>query len=82
MVTRSHRGDTVSNLFDDSRGLVSVHGWQRAAPRALHVMDIAVTNGTGGELDLEFAGPRCIDHDLFDDQRLPKLVADSRLHGE
>ena len=47
-------GNARPDLFDDSRALMAQHHWQGMLTVALHVMQVAVTDTAGGQLDQNF----------------------------
>ena len=72
--------DAGTDLGDDTGCLVPEHGRQRAAPRALEIVEVALADRAGGELHAQLAGVRCRDLDLLDHERLAERAADRGPH--
>ena len=81
MIARFHRHDPRANFIDYSSSLVSIHRWDFTTPTTVHENNIAVANGTGGDLDLDLARLRCIDFECFDDQWFTVFSAHSSFHN-
>ena len=82
MVTRDDVGHPGADRLDDAGGLVAIDRGQRSAPAALHVGDVAVADGAGGDLDRDLANLRRVEPRLLDRQRRPELAADRNLHDD
>src|SRR6266852_8853096 len=81
MIAALQPGDAGSDGLDDSGRLMAIDSRQVAAPGALHVVDVAVADGAGRELDLDLARAGLGDVDLLDQQGLAELATDGGFHG-
>ena len=81
MVAALQPGDAGPDGLDDAGRLMTIDRRQVAAPRTLDVVDVAVADGAGRELDLDLARAGVGDLDLLDLQGLAELAADGGFHG-
>ena len=79
-VARLDAGDPGADLLDQAGGLVAEHRRQLSAPGPVDVVDVAVADAAGADVDADLAGLRRVDLDVLDAQRRTELVADSGPH--
>src|SRR5262249_1359555 len=80
VIARLHVGHAGTCLGDNTCGLMADHQRGFTAPAAPDPGDVAMTNGTGGDLDFHFALLRLIDVDILDHQRLDECVTNGSFH--
>ena len=72
--------DISAHFFDNTSTLMTIDGWQCAAPRTLCVSDIAVTNRDSRNLDANFARTSIGKLHFFNDEWLTKLATHCCFH--
>ena len=65
---------------DHARGFMAIDGGKRPAPGAVGIEDVAVADGAGRHIHRDLPGPRDIQLDLLDRQRLAEGMTNRRAH--
>ena len=68
-------GNARARRLDNAGGFMAIDSRERAAPGAIHVENIAVTDGAGGKFDADFAGARLGQFNVFNHKRLAEFAA-------
>ena len=80
MIALLHMPHIAADLFDDAGALMAIDGGQRAAPGAVDVMNVGVTDAAGLDLHLDVVRAGLGQLDILDHERLSELAADGGFH--
>jgi len=81
VVAGSHGGDPGADLLDDAGTLVTDDAGKRDGQVAVHEVVVAVADPGSRDAHQDLPLPRPVELDLFDPQRLLRLVQDCRFHA-
>jgi hypothetical protein len=73
--------DTEAYLGHDPGRFMPIDSRQRTAPSPIHVENVTMADGAGRELDAHFIRLRWIENNVFNQQGLPKFIANGCFHG-